>query len=81
MNELDDVVVGCTGVGVSAPDATRSFEDLGDGAAITRFISSTGQLVGAVALDAPLAARATALDRPRMNAPTTPPPATRLNPS
>ena len=29
-----------TGIGVPAPDATRVFEDLRDGAAITRFISS-----------------------------------------
>ncbi|WP_454852374.1 FAD-dependent oxidoreductase [Promicromonospora soli] len=46
-----------TGVGVPAPGATPVFEDLPDGAAITRFIGPSGQLVGAVALDAPLAAR------------------------
>jgi 3-phenylpropionate/trans-cinnamate dioxygenase ferredoxin reductase subunit len=46
-----------TGVGVPAPGATRVFEDLRNGAAITRFISSSGELVGAVALDAPRVAR------------------------
>jgi 3-phenylpropionate/trans-cinnamate dioxygenase ferredoxin reductase subunit len=46
-----------TGVGVPAPGATRLFEDLRGGAAITRFISPSGELVGAVALDAPRVAR------------------------
>ncbi|MFI6428423.1 FAD-dependent oxidoreductase [Promicromonospora sp. NPDC050880] len=46
-----------TGVGVPAPDATRLSEDFRDGVAVTRFFGSSGRLVGAVALNAPLVAR------------------------
>ena len=45
------------GIGVAAPGAVPHFEGLADGAGITRFVSPSGQLVGAAALNAPSAVR------------------------